>query len=758
MTPIRVLWRKTVDTLRTSGVKVLIKKARNYIKKVSRLKKKTSPSDKVFMDVLFINGCVLPHPARYRVTHQREQLLANGITSNEVFFENVTLELVKRYRMFIIFRCPYTDMIGQFIKLAQEHHKTVLFDVDDLVIDRKYTDQIKYVQSMREEDRQNYDSGVERMNKTLCMCDGAITTTGRLAEELKNYVPEVYINRNVASGRMLELSEKAVYERDTLPFLPPEKAKNWWKRRKILELNRKQTARRTSGEVTIGYFSGSITHNDDIKMVLPVLVRLMTKYDFLKLNFVGELDLPEELEPFRSRIRALPFVDWEKLPELIAGVDINIAPIEDTIFNEAKSENKWTEAALVKVPTAASRVGAFKDVVEDGVTGLLCGTQEEWLEALSRLVEEPELRKSIGEQAFKTVRDRWCTVFSGKGLSDHIRGKMKSNLVMVIPPIPISGGKLVALKHCEMLADAGIDVTIFNDGFGEEDIPYNGRIFFTLATKETEIRASIDRAVATTWNTVDFLRQCPTIYQRYYLVQGFEPCFYSPGDILRVYANQTYLLQEPMKYITISRWCESWLAKQYGRLALYAPNGIELSRFRCHRRDLSGEKIRILIEGSCEDDFKNIDESFLIADILESNKYEIWYMSYQGGPKSWYRADRFLGQVPHEQVAEIYSQCDILLKSSVLESFSYPPLEMMATGGYAVVVPNEGNAEYLRDGVNCLFYEQGNPESAVNAIERLITDIALQQALFENGKRTAEERDWENFRERILALYDVKKV
>ena len=32
---------------------------------------------------------------------------------------------------------------------------------------------------------------------------------------------------------------------------------------------------------------------------------------------------------------------------------------------------------------------------------------------------------------------------------------------------------------------------------------------------------------------------------------------------------------------------------------------------------------------------------------------------------------------------------------------------MMATGGYAVVVPNGGNKEYLVDGENCLLYPHG---------------------------------------------------
>ena len=33
---------------------------------------------------------------------------------------------------------------------------------------------------------------------------------------------------------------------------------------------------------------------------------------------------------------------------------------------------------------------------------------------------------------------------------------------------------------------------------------------------------------------------------------------------------------------------------------------------------------------------------------------------------------------------------------------------MMATGGYCIVVPNEGNKEYLENEENCLFYKLGD--------------------------------------------------
>ena len=66
-----------------------------------------------------------------------------------------------------------------------------------------------------------------------------------------------------------------------------------------------------------------------------------------------------------------------------------------------------------------------------------------------------------------------------------------------------------------------------------------------------------------------------------------------------------------------------------------------------------------------------------------------------------------------------------LLKSSWLENFSYPPLEMMGTSGYCIAVPNEGNKEYLKDEKNCLFYKLGEVNNAISCINRLISDINL---------------------------------
>ena len=135
------------------------------------------------------------------------------------------------------------------------------------------------------------------------------------------------------------------------------------------------------------------------------------------------------------------------------------------------------------------------------------------------------------------------------------------------------------------------------------------------------------------------------------------------------------------------------------------------------------------------------DEAFRIVERLDPDKYEVWYMSYNAKPKDYYRVDHFLHKIPYDKVFEVYGQCDILLKTSLLESFSYPPLEMMASGGYVVVVPNGGNSEYLVDKENCLLYKAGNIDDAVEKIEILLKSRDLQNTLFKNGVKTAKLRD-----------------
>ncbi len=173
------------------------------------------------------------------------------------------------------------------------------------------------------------------------------------------------------------------------------------------------------------------------------------------------------------------------------------------------------------------------------------------------------------------------------------------------------------------------------------------------------------------------------------------------------------------------------------------------------KNDFSGKKrTKILIEGDSKSEYKNTDEAFKIVNQLDPRKYEISYLSYRKEPKDWYRVDHFYNRIAPEKVGEVYANCDVLIKTSLLESFSYPPLEMMATGGVSVVVPNDGNVEYLRDGENCLFYKQGDISDGVAKVELLVSDEVLRNKIIKGGLATAKRYQWKNMERDVIALYE----
>lgn len=708
-------------------------------------------------DVIIINGCdySVPHPIRYRVGHQLEQLAAAGFAAKMVNAWDLNDNYLRRARLFIIFRCPWTEYIGEFIAKAKSLNKKVLYDIDDLVISTEYTDTIPFVRSMGAQDKAGYDDCVVRMGRTLSLCDAAITTTEVLAGELQKFVPKVYINRNVASDSMLALSEEALYRRDVLPEIEDKALrkhysgiKKYWKKRK------------ESDSIVIGYFSGSITHNADFEIVLPALVSVMEEYENVRLLIGGELTLPEELLKFGDRVDTFSFCGWQRLTFHIAKCDINIAPLADSLFNRAKSENKWVEAALLKIPTIASNVGAFADSIEDRKTGILCKNDtQSWKNALVELISSSERREELGCAAYRYCRENRISVYSSSNIKEIIEENLSPNIAFIMPSMNISGGVLVALKHGCILQNRGYDVSFLGSDNNDLWVDYDGHSFPVLnrhvlhgEMDNCPIHARLDAAVATFWDTFEFVARYPRLRKKYYLVQNYETDFFPAGSPVRFRAESTYQSAADVGFLTISKWCKSWLISKYGHDCKFARNGIDAKRFYPAERDWTG-KIRILIEGDCGCEYKNVDEAFRITNSLDPAHYEIWYMCYTGKTKDWYKIDKNLGRVPQEKTGDVYRQCHILLKTSILESFSYPPLEMMATGGCVVVCPNEGNVEYLVDGHNCLMYEQGNCEEAQSQINRLRSDRELCSALARGGIDTAQSRDWSALEDEIAALY-----
>ena len=331
--------------------------------------------------ILLIDGVenIIPQCTRYRVLNKAEQLRKHGFAVKVVNLSEFQLSMAQNASHIIIYRSPISPELLRLCHLAKDYEKPVFFDIDDLVFDTVYTDQLSYTQGLDPVEKGNYDAGVRNYGYMLENCDGAITSTNQLQEELKKYQSKVLLNRNLASDDLIAISSQHIKD-----YSQP------------------------SDIVKIGYFSGSISHNENFELIKPAIKQLLKKYSNVQLHIVGILDIPKDMKPFGNQIVTHDYVDWDKLPALISEVDINLAPLVDSIFNRAKSEIKWIEAALVKVPTVASKIGAFSDEVVDGETGLLA-TDDEWFDKLESLVLSLELRQKLAESAYRAVLEN-CTL------------------------------------------------------------------------------------------------------------------------------------------------------------------------------------------------------------------------------------------------------------------------------------------------------------------------------------------------------------
>ena len=130
--------------------------------------------------------------------------------------------------------------------------------------------------------------------------------------------------------------------------------------------------------------------------------QLSKKYDFvLKIFGAGEtINIPGvKVENY----------DWhlEKEVEYFQFIDIGIYPLIDTLWVRGKAGFKAIQYMAVGVPVVASLIGMNKEIIKDGVNGYLARTEKEWIEKISKLMEDSNLRKKIGLEGRKTVEEKF---------------------------------------------------------------------------------------------------------------------------------------------------------------------------------------------------------------------------------------------------------------------------------------------------------------------------------------------------------------
>ena len=100
-------------------------------------------------------------------------------------------------------------------------------------------------------------------------------------------------------------------------------------------------------------------------------------------------------------------------PRELASFHLGVLPQPDDAWARGKCAFKALLYMATGLPVVASRVGMNLEVVVDGETGYCVDGDEEWVEALERLVDDPDLRRDLGARGReRVVRDYSLTALA----------------------------------------------------------------------------------------------------------------------------------------------------------------------------------------------------------------------------------------------------------------------------------------------------------------------------------------------------------
>jgi glycosyltransferase involved in cell wall biosynthesis len=192
--------------------------------------------------------------------------------------------------------------------------------------------------------------------------------------------------------------------------------------------------RRSDGRIRIGYAGGS-THAPDLELIRPAVLGLLERHSNVDFESIGI-----EISWLKGNVRYRHFEGAPILSDYYRIVasrcwDLAVAPLADTSFNRAKSDNKLREYAAAGYPAVYSRVRAFEESVRDGENGILVdNTTEAWTAGLEKLISNRGLRERIVTGSEADARGRYSRVSVHRQYEDLIAQTTRPHRVLAVGP------------------------------------------------------------------------------------------------------------------------------------------------------------------------------------------------------------------------------------------------------------------------------------------------------------------------------------
>jgi glycosyltransferase involved in cell wall biosynthesis len=349
--------------------------------------------------------------------------------------------------------------------------------------------------------------------------------------------------------------------------------------------------------------------------------------------------------------------------------------------------------------------------------------------------------------------------------SEHNKNK-KLSIAYILPNKDLTGGMKALLEQMRQLTKRGHKVFAYlKSPDGDTVLPewgdldpqkdISGQIVVPPDRDFCEYIKDVDIIMAGWMNQLPELTNTniPVVLWE----QGSEAIYGDYGQLLdsknHTLATLRDIYRLPVCILAVSDIVIEILKNKYGRKAHLLPNSIDTDFYYPSENKKDGNTI--LLVGNPSLTFKGFS---IAIDALQK--------AYSKGAKfkvKWIcqRRPNIVGRLSfpisyivmpsQEELAKAYREADILLSTSLYESFSLPPFEAMASGVAVIATDNGGIRTYASHGKNILLYEQGDIDSLACAIIYLLNNPDARKYLSIEGRKTILNF---NFDKIVLRLED----
>jgi len=157
-------------------------------------------------------------------------------------------------------------------------------------------------------------------------------------------------------------------------------------------------------------FFGALNRDKEFKELLPILNQFAKDYGkkiafkiLARQQHFNALQAENKIligDPAQFDAQFVPYARYE---DALKTSDIALLPLQDNIFNRAKSDLKFIECANCGAVALASPV-VYSDVIKDGENGFIFKDLKEFSNKLKMLIDNPKKRREVAENAYNYVK------------------------------------------------------------------------------------------------------------------------------------------------------------------------------------------------------------------------------------------------------------------------------------------------------------------------------------------------------------------